>query len=242
MSKTEKDTKTSELKEPQPFIFDKLFKNKLRMSIFLLLRLYKELNVTQVSNYLNRSKATVGRHLKAMKKAMILQAQEKESNRTINPIYYSIPDFINKYFEYDKPVEKRGNIEEKLIQLKKSAKKTRKKFKNEYTVLQTILKLLEHSISLVNPYMEHLKHKLEEEELDIDYLSRYLLIDNHISLWHLPLSEDMLDEFYQIHYEFREKLEKLSQKGEDKDKSLLFIDSILPLKELLKLSGNTDLD
>jgi DNA-binding transcriptional ArsR family regulator len=210
-------------------ILDKILKNELRLNIFLLLRLYDELNVTQVSNYLNRSKATVGRHLKAMKNAKILECEEKESNRTINPIYYRIPESINNYLYYEKPPELRGNIQEKIKKLKTTKKKiVQKKYKKEFLVLNIVSKIFKHSISLLRPLIEHLNNKLDEEELDIDYLSKYLLYDNHISLWVQTLSEDVLDEFYELKYEFKKKVEAL--------------DSVLPLKELLKLSGNIDID
>lgn len=227
------------------FLIRKLFKNDLRMSILLLLRLHERLNVTEVSNYLNKNKATVGRHLKALKKANILRSEEEDTNRTINPLYYSINKQINNFLEYEKSDAQMKNRQENVKNIKEKYKKNpkfaRRAFQREFIVMKTVLKLLQQAIRLLNPFMDQLKEKLEDEELDVDYLSDYLLIDNHLSLWHFPLSENVLEEFYELHYEFREKVEKLRDKCEG-DKSLIFVDSILPLQELLRLSGNVDIE
>ncbi|MBD3352649.1 MAG: ArsR family transcriptional regulator, partial [Candidatus Lokiarchaeota archaeon] len=66
-------------------IVKKIVKHPLRMLIFLLLYIYPELNVTEVSKKLNRSKATVSRHLKAMKNDEILKVREEKVKGRINP-------------------------------------------------------------------------------------------------------------------------------------------------------------
>jgi len=207
---------------------DIVFQNPLRLDIILLLRLYDELNVTQISKLLNRSKATVGRHLKALQEVKILTSEEKQSNRKINPLFYSLSNQINKFFELNILAD--FNISEDM-------EENRKKFKQSLNSLKTILRLLQHAIGLLNPFLEHVEGKLEEKVLDYDFLS-YLFQETALNLHHFLISEEYEDELFKIYNEFRANIEALEEKSKmEKERSLIFVDSLLPLRDMLKYRG-----
>jgi len=207
---------------------DIVFQNPLRLDIILLLRLYDELNVTQISKLLNRSKATVGRHLKALKEVRILNSVEKQSKRKINPLFYSLSDQINKFFELNILAD---------FNISGDMEKNRKKLKRSLISLNTILKLLQHAMGLIIPFLEHIENKLEEKELDYEFLS-YLFQETALNLHHFLISEEYEDELFNIYNEFRSKIEILEEKSKkEKERSLIFVDSLLPLKDMLKYRG-----
>ena len=210
-------------------LFSKILKNNIRKDIVLLLNLYNELNVTQISNLLNRSKATVGRHLKTMQEYGVLNSKEKESKRSINPLYYSMPANSGRMLEL---------IKQEEIDSMKNSKEKIKKFKNSLSIAKVIYKLVEHAIKLIDPFFDHLDSKINEE--DIQYLTRYLTWRRQLSVKHIVLAEDDIDEFWKLYEDFNTKLEALSNKKKKKEKTLLFVDSLLPLKEMLKHGGKQD--
>jgi len=208
-------------------LFAKILEKDIRMDIVLLLTLYKELNVTQISNLLNRNKATVGRHLKKMQQYGLLVSKEKESNRTINPLYYSMPRGPDTTLELVRKEE-----------IDSSKNKTEKinKYRHSLSVAKMIYKLVEHAIHLIDPFFNSLNSKINEE--DLEYIVPYLTWRRKLSIKHIVLSEENIDEFWEIYLKFYKKLETLSEKASDKnEKVLVFVDALLPLKEMLKFSG-----
>ena len=209
----------------------KIFKYEIRMKILLLLRLYPKLNVTQVSKLIGRNKATVGRHLKRLKKLGILTSREEDSNRTINPLYYSIRPGINQFFELMNGSE---------IFPSEDEEQTRQKLKGSLLVVENIYKLVEQAIGLINPFIDHLREKLEERNVDLEQFKPFLTKRRQLSLRHYVLNEEDLDEFWEIYMDFAGKVEELSNRSErDEEKTLLFLDALLPLKKMLKHGGKT---
>ena len=112
--------------------------------------------------------------------------------------------------------------------------KNRKRFKRSLISLSTILKLLQHAIGLINPFLDHIQNKLEEKELDYDFLS-YLFQETALNLHHFLISEEYKDDLFNIYNEFRSKIEELEEKSKkEKERSLIFVDSLLPLRDMLK--------
>lgn len=231
MSNSKSDSKTI---VPDFSKLDEFLEKDIRMDILLLLRLYKDkelgLNVTEISNLLNRNKATVGRHLKSLQKKGFLISKEEPSKRTINPKYYRIRDELMAFMEYEDDI---GDLS------RMSPKRKKRKFKRHYLIAEVIFKLFSHSMTLIEPFIEYLGRKLKEKELNTELLSRYLIKDKHLSLYHYPISEDVLEKFYQLHNKFRDDLEKLSKEGNN-ESNLIFIDALLPLKKMLKQRTNEE--
>ena len=72
-----------------------LFSDTQKFQIAMLLFTYRELNVTQISNMLHQSKATISRHLKEMEGVMVEHREafkEQEIEGRITPKYYRISD------------------------------------------------------------------------------------------------------------------------------------------------------
>ena len=82
--------------------------------------------------------------------------------------------------------------------------------------------------------MDFLETKLNDEDLERTEVEKYLLKDKQLSIHHLTLCEKSLDDFYTLYYDFINKVKQLEKQNEENKKSLLFVDSVLPLKTLLK--------
>lgn len=69
-----------------------LTQHPLRFQIFMILKLFEELNITQIAGYVKQSKSTVSRHLQDMEEAGILLAEtgEQEIEGRIPPKNYRI--------------------------------------------------------------------------------------------------------------------------------------------------------
>ncbi|MFO8019201.1 MAG: helix-turn-helix domain-containing protein [Promethearchaeia archaeon] len=184
------------------------------MKIFLLLRLYPKLNVTEVSKLLHRNKSTVVRHLKKMKKHHILESEEKNAKGKFNPLYYSISDKF-----YDILRLTKGST----FPNRNSVEQSHRQYRISLEVIKGIYKLVKHAISLINPFMEYLSEELKKSEPDFDELEKYLTLHNQLGLRHFVVSEDKLDEFWEIYLNFYQNLKKLEDQNDSKSKILKLI-------------------
>lgn len=209
-------------------IIDEIFKYEVRMKILLLLRLYSELNVTEISKLINRNKATVSRHLRKMKKMGVLKSREETSKGKINPLYYSIRREIVDYLQLV------NNSEYSLLE---KPKEKYNKLKRSLFVIKTIYRLVEYAIGLINPFINDLESQLEEENPIYEDLEPYLTKRKQLSIRHYILNIEDLDQFWKLYLEFAQKIEKISRKTTNENENhLIFMDALLPLKKMLEKS------
>ncbi|MEX2684090.1 MAG: ArsR/SmtB family transcription factor [Candidatus Sigynarchaeota archaeon] len=229
------DKKKAQNLSKQPWIFQ-LLKPRVRLEIFLLLALYHELNVTQISNMLHRSKATVARHLKQLEMQHVLAVdQDNVSNRTIKPLKYRIR-------------------EEHITDLLTSAppsvaldpENARKHYVQQLDRIRKTAILVASSMKLITPFVDHLEHVVQELDLEeverifADYITRKKLCFRS-----LLLEEEKLDEFNAIYQEFRDKVVDLANRPVRREslndervvKGVIFIDATLPLLDLLETAN-----
>nr|MDO8118511.1 winged helix-turn-helix domain-containing protein [Candidatus Sigynarchaeota archaeon] len=140
-------------KEPPLF---KFLKPRVRLEIFFLLALYHELNVTQISNILHRSKATVARHLKELELQRVLAVdQDTVSNRTIKPLKYRIRE---------------EHITDLLINTPPSAAENpdlaREHYARQLERIRATSLLVERAMTLIHPFVNHLESVLTERALE----------------------------------------------------------------------------
>jgi DNA-binding transcriptional ArsR family regulator len=220
-------------KEPPIFQF---LKPRVRLEIFFLLALYHELNVTQISNILHRSKATVARHLKQLEIEHVLAVDhDTVSNRTIKPLKYRIRE---------------EHITDLLISTPPSAasdpEMARKHYSQQLKRIRATSVLVESAMTLIKPFVNRLEHIIQEHGLDeveqafADYITR-----KKLCLRSILLEEEKLDEFNAIYQEFRTKVVNLANRpvhreslgDEDHVKEILFIDATVPLLNLLETAN-----
>lgn len=212
-------------------IVNKIVQHPLRMEIFLLLFLYDELNVTEISRKLNRSKATVSRHLRAMQDDRILKSQERKAKGKINPLYYRLPK--DTLYKIKKSSSQEIDFKELL-----DPDKRMKFYRKALGMIKSIVTLMISGMDLINPIIE----SMEEQLMDIDtadetfgYFASYLKQEK-LKLDPIVISEEKLDEAVSLYKEYQLKLRSLRDRSEDdnEQKSILIINSIMPLKDLLE--------
>nr|MDO8118190.1 helix-turn-helix domain-containing protein [Candidatus Sigynarchaeota archaeon] len=215
--------------------FLQLLRPRVRLEIFLLLALFHELNVTQISNMLNRSKATVARHLKLLEMQHVLAVdQDTDSNRTIKPLKYRIrEEHITDLLTIAPP------------DVVLDPENARKHYAQQLDRIRKTSILVENSMKLITPFVDHLEHVVLDRGLEevarvfADYITRKKLCFRA-----LLLEEEKLDEFNAIYQEFRDKVVNLANRpvhrgslGEETVKGIIFIDATLPLLDLLQTAN-----
>ena len=190
------------------------------------------MNVTQISNTLQKSKSTVSRHLRALKKDGFLYSKEKPSNRPINPKFYSLTEeFDLNLIESRKEKSLEQQIDETL------KKKNMAYFMEKLEKINITIKIVKKSLDLINPFMKRVaKQKIKDLEQLKKIYGEYIL-GRKLSLRTFLIKESDLAEFNRIYDNFKQKIEKFRiDKGMDDfedEKKLLFIDSMLPLSDFL---------
>ncbi|MFX0035752.1 MAG: ArsR family transcriptional regulator, partial [Candidatus Hermodarchaeota archaeon] len=165
-----------------------IVKHPLRFDIWAILELHTQLNVTQITHYVEQSKSTVARHLKLMEKdgLLISRIAKADVKGRIPPKIYQInPRFLEKELE----LEKRFNSEEpqNLQQFyKKEVTNYRKmsyNIKKLLNYLDPLLDLLEEQLGDIkaakSTYDEFLSYIDEPVYLYFDKKRSRKLIDLH---------------------------------------------------------------
>lgn len=140
-------------------------KHKLRWEIWMLLYVYNELNITQISNFVKQSKSTVWRQLNDMEQDNLLFSRKiaGDYKGKIPPIFYRLnPDFIRQrtppeIIEDKNPKDRRDYY-----------RKTIKWYKNSILHLK---KLLDLTTPLLDYFEQHLDDIEEADQIFETYLA-----------------------------------------------------------------------
>ena len=185
-----------------------LAKHKIRSDIWALLELHNELNVTQITHYLEQGKTTVARHLKLM-----------ELSRTTKNVI-------------------KGRITPKIFRINPKFKKEEEEEENFYKRVVThyrktgnnIIKLL----SYLDPLLNLLESELDDPESVKAIYDEYLSFIPAPVVFYLDKkrAEALMD----IHAEYILKLQNLAM-GEDlnTEEAFVYFDISLPLAALFEL-------
>ncbi|MFX0059663.1 MAG: hypothetical protein ACFE8J_15300 [Candidatus Heimdallarchaeota archaeon] len=209
---------------------DLIDKHELRYEIWALLKLYYELNVTQISHLVKQSKSTVSRVLIEMKKdGLILSrrgAKKKGEGEKIPPKYYRLND---KYLIKAEEIPIEPDIPTDPQQLRKFYISEIKNYRNS---IYNIHKLLD----LLNPLLN-----IFEDQLD-DINKAKLIYDTYLSGKNEPwfnlmyFDHERYEKFLDLRLEYMLKLEKLAREQElNKDNAFVYLDASLPLKAIFEL-------
>ena len=131
-------------------------KHSLRYEIWEILKLYKELNVTEINHLVKQSKSTVSRVLREMEKDHLLISRRGKINREegekIPPKFYQINEQYKEEIEPDIKKTKPSEDIEKLISFYKSEIKNYRNFiYNHQKLLDLLIPLLNNCACLL-PY------------------------------------------------------------------------------------------
>jgi DNA-binding transcriptional ArsR family regulator len=221
-----------------------IVKHPLRMLIFLLLYMYPSLNVTEISKKLNRSKATVSRHLKAMEEEKILVSHEEKTQGKYSPKIYQLPKstlyIIKNSSRPQKDSQKLagiGNIS-KLFDsnLRLSI------YRDVLELIRSFSLLISNGFSIVAPYLEIMEKRLNNiDEADDTFIPMLMGVGGGLDFDSILISESKLPEIKQIYKEFIDKVYKvIDSEPADELRSIVMINAFLPLKDVLEFGSNNE--
>ncbi|MFX0040586.1 MAG: ArsR family transcriptional regulator [Promethearchaeota archaeon] len=206
--------------------WDKLIaKHKLRFDIWAILELHNELNVTQITHYLEHNKSTVARHLKLMEKdgLLISSIGEQPVKGRIPPKIYKInPKFKKKEIKSDEPDF--SEDPEKLHQFFK------REINNYRNLSYNITQLLEYLDPLLDLLQDQLGDITKAKNTYDQFLS---YIDEPVFLY---FDKKRAQKLIDLRTEYVFKLHKLAMEEElDTEEAFVYFDMSLPLAALFEL-------
>ncbi len=224
-------------------------KTVLRMRIFLLLYLHqnKELYVSEISEILKKSKATVSRHLDAMENEGVLVSSLIPNNKKVNKRYYKLSiqrldsiipeDLMNIAPENFNDDVYRMKFYFKIIEIMKSMKVL---ITTGFDIIDPFLETLENGLKHME-YKDLNKGIYKEKDFakaddKFSKLMPMIFPDKTLYFDEVLLSKNSLKEVDLLYKEFIKKLKDLSKHSKDsgEEKSILFISSMIPLKKFLE--------
>jgi hypothetical protein len=208
-------------------------KHELRYEIWAILKLYNELNVTEISHLVKQSKSTVSRVLIGMEKDRLIVSRRgitKEGEGEKIP-----PKFYRRNEEFEEKYE--DEISE--VEIPSDPQKLRNFFiseiKNYRNSIYNIHKILDFMDPLLNIFEDQLENINRAKSIYKEYLSG----KNEPWFNLLYFDHERYDKFLDIRLEYLLKLEKLAREQELNPKNaFVYLDASLPLKAILELKKN----
>lgn len=211
-------------------------KNFLRLDIFNILEIFVELNVTQISNLVEKSKSTIARHLKSMEEDGIIVSRisDKVQKGKIPPKFYSINRKLYpmvKYITLD--------LLEKIPKPKKPIELIRF-YEGEIQMYRSTIYIYKKLLDFLNPLLDNFEGQLgnigRAKKIYKDYLT------GKLEPWFMQIyiSEKYHERFVDLYIDFVKKGTKLiKEQNEDpevKERAFIYFNAFLALKELFEIS------
>jgi len=206
--------------------------NPLRMRIFLLLYINPELYVTEISNILRKSKATVSRHLRVLKEEGVVRCKEVPDKKNIKKKYYSLnqerlrailpKNFSDEFDIHISDPKKRLKLYSKLIEIIKSLKT-----------------LVSKGFDILEPLIDEMEAKssdIEKADEEFYTYASYFFPERMIHFEPVLISRERMHKANDLYNEYRKNLRKIQidgRKNNEKD-SILIIHSVYPLRDMLE--------
>ncbi len=205
-------------------------KHKLRYEIWTILKIQKELNVTEISHLVKQSKSTVSRVLIQMEKDSLIKSRrgekKKDEGEKIPPKFYRVNEEYReksspKLYELEQPTDP--------IELRKFYLSQIKNFRNAIYNCHKLLDLLTPLLTV-----------FEDQWEDIDranQLYKMFLSDKNEPWFNIfYFDHEHFKEFFNIRLEYLLKLEKLAREQELNTKNtFVYFDASIPLKAIFEL-------
>ena len=212
---------------------DLINKHDLRYEIWAILKLYNELNVTEISHLVKQSKSTVSRVLIGMKKDGLIISRrgvtKEGEGEKIPPKYYS----INKQF--------REKFEDEVsdLEIPRDPQKLREFFISEIKNFRNAIYNIHKILDFMNPLLNIFEDQLDDINRAKNIYNKYLSGKNEPWFNLLYFDHERYERFLDIRLEYLLKLEKLAREQKLNTKSaFVYLDASLPLKAIIELKKN----
>ncbi|MFX1313343.1 MAG: hypothetical protein ACFFHD_12120 [Promethearchaeota archaeon] len=211
--------------------FVDVFRNELDLRIFLLLKIYKELSLKEMSYHTGKSKAQLSRRTRDLVQLGLIESYSKEDEvqpGNIKRKYYKLSKNFDllmekKEFNLEKAI-KDNNWEPLLANIPK--------FSYEYKKLKMIS---DH----INNYLEatesHLLTSVAMEDLPMIDIINVLMeaLEKNLIHYHF-ISEKQYEKVKALSLEFNSKLEEILKKDDSSVKPCLYMDILLNILGIVK--------
>jgi len=200
-------------------------KHKLRFEIWAILELHNELNVTQITHYVEQSKTTVARHLKLMEKDRLLIsriAKEVVKGRIPPKIYQINPKFKEQLLELDE------------MSISEDPQKLKQFYKREVINYRKMTYNIKKLLDYLDPLLDILESQLGDIEKAKNTYDEYLsYIDEPVLLYFdKKRSRKLID----LRTEYVLKLHKIAMEEDlNTEEAFVYFDISLPLAALFEL-------
>ena len=216
--------------------FVDVFRNELDIRIFILLKIYKELSLKEMSYHTGKSKAQLSRLTRDLVRLGLIQSYIKEDEvqpGNIKRKYYKLSkDFDllleKKEFDLEKAI-KENNWEPLLANIPK--------FSFEYKKLKMISDYL-------NSYLEaaesHLLTSVAMEESRMIEIINVLMeaLEKNL-IYYQFISEDQYKSVKRLSFEFHSKLAEILKNDENPEKPYLYFDILVNMLGIVKIGNKT---
>ncbi|MFX1590223.1 MAG: winged helix-turn-helix domain-containing protein [Promethearchaeota archaeon] len=212
---------------------DLIDKHELRYEIWAILKLYNELNVTEISHLVKQSRSTVSRVLIGMKKDGLIisrRGEKKEGEgEKIPPKYYRINEELREKFERD--------ISE--LEIPTDPQKLREFFISEINNYRNAIYNIHKLLDFMDPLLNIFEDQLDDINKAKSIYNTYLSGKNEPWFNLLYFDHERYEKFLDIRLEYLLKLEKLAREQEVNPKNaFVYLDASLPLKAIIELKKN----
>ncbi|MCD1295030.1 hypothetical protein CUJ83_08475 [Methanocella sp. CWC-04] len=204
-----------------------LLKDKLKFRILMLLLTHGELNITEISNTLHKSKSTISRHLAEME-GVIVDCKEafkdQEIAGRITPKYYRISEEFKKKVtaveaNYAAGTEGQMKFYHDLIEL-----------------LRTGVDISKENFDMIHDMTDYLESQMDDPEKARQVFDSYVFgQDFYMEICYL--NEAQYRQFLEFLSELRQKAASLREVSPDEKKPYVFIGSLVNYGKMLELQG-----
>jgi DNA-binding transcriptional regulator GbsR (MarR family) len=210
-------------------------KHKLRYEIWTLLKIHKELNVTEISHLVKQSKSTVSRVLIRMEEDQLVKFRraykKKGEGEKIPPKFYRINEEIQEKIPIKDELDtKRDSLDIRQFYLCK--------IKNFRNAIYNFHKL----IDLLTPLLNIFEDQLDDIESANQIYDNFLSDNNEPWFNILYFDNKSFNKFLDIRLEYLLKMEKLAREQElDTENAFAYLDASIPLKTIFELKKQMSL-
>ncbi len=215
-----------------------VFRNELDIRLFILLKIYKELSLKEMSYHTGKSKAQLSRRTRDLIRLGLIQSYTKEDEvqpGNIKRKYYKLSKNFDllmekKEFDLEKAI-KDNNWEPLLANIPK--------FSYEYKKLKMIS-------DYINSYLEatesHLLTSVAMEDLPmIDIINVFMeALENNLIHYHF-ISENQYENIKALSLEFHTKLDEILKNDDSAEKPYIYMDILLNILTITKFGSKPGL-
>ncbi|NHJ38950.1 MAG: ArsR family transcriptional regulator [Asgard group archaeon] len=222
--------------------YKELFKKGDTPFLILLFILINERSLTEISDFLNISKAATSKHLKLLLNLDLIKISKEKKVRSSNikAKYYILSSHAHTLL---------SPLEITLIDIFKLASKDPTSLRERFDSMKFIIRIWRkfHELTLgyldivenqIIPEAQGLKIKIDLEKNDFDSIIQNLNQNDSLKMYQYAINNNQYQEFLVYWNEFNNKVKSLVEKGiKDDEKQQLIFTLFLPVKALLEIES-----